>query len=104
MSPPFAPLLATPPASLPSGDTYSLPSLAILRAIHRQSAEANIYHCMTIVGLNQVVLASTASLSPLPSFTQSAGQQAAEPMILAAGVGTRVERKHSSAGRSNVCE
>ena len=49
---------------------------------------------MTLAGLNQAVLASTANSSPFPSFTQSAGHKPAEPIILAAGVGTRVERRH----------
>ena len=49
-----------------------------------------------LAGLNQTVLASTASSTPLPSFTQSAGHQPAEPIILAAGVGTRVERRHDA--------
>ena len=58
---------------------------------------------MTVVGLNQTVLASTTNdigfsghSSPLPSVTQNAGQQLPAPIILAAGVGTRVERRHDA--------
>ena len=58
---------------------------------------------MTVVGLNQTVLANTANdigLSAhsalLPSVTQNAGQQPTAPMILAAGVDTRVERRHDA--------
>ena len=58
---------------------------------------------MTAVGLNQTVLANTANdiglsahSSLLPSVTQNAGQQSTAPMILAAGVDTRVERRHDA--------
>ena len=56
---------------------------------------------MAVVGLNQTALASTFNDSSfssdsrlLLSVTQSAGQRLAEPIILAAGAGTRVERRH----------
>jgi len=58
---------------------------------------------MTVVGINQAVLANTANdmdfsghASQLPSITQNAEQQSAVPIILAAGVGTRVERRHDA--------
>ena len=58
---------------------------------------------MTVVGLNQAVHANTANnidfstpSSLLPSVTQNAGQQSTVPMILAAGVDTRVERRHDA--------
>ena len=58
---------------------------------------------MTIVGINQAVHANTANEWSFsvhswqsPSITQNAEQQAAAPIILAAGVGTRVERRHDA--------
>ena len=58
---------------------------------------------MTMVGFSQLIHANTANdisfsvhSSQLPSVTQNAGQQTAAPMILAAGVGTRAERRHDA--------
>jgi hypothetical protein len=58
---------------------------------------------MTIVGINQAVHANAASdLSfsvhswQSTSIAQNAEQQAAAPIILAAGVGMRVERRHDA--------
>ncbi len=56
---------------------------------------------MTVVGFNQAVLANSANdinfsahSSLIPSATQEAAQQLEAPIMLAAGVGTRVERRH----------
>lgn len=58
---------------------------------------------MTAVGITQAVHANTANgigfyapASSLPGITQNAVQRTAEPIILAAGVGTRVERRHDA--------
>jgi hypothetical protein len=58
---------------------------------------------MAVTGLNQNVLASTAKhidfstlSSPLPSVTQDVWQQPTSPMMLAAGMDTRVERRHDA--------
>ena len=58
---------------------------------------------MTIVGFNQAAHANTANdisfsahSSQFLNVSQNAGQQTAAPIILAAGVGTRVERRHDA--------
>ena len=58
---------------------------------------------MTVFALNQAVPANTANdigvsghSSLLPNNVQNAGQQLPAPIIIAAGVSTRVERRHDA--------
>jgi hypothetical protein len=50
------------------------------------------YVAITAFGFSQIGLASLSQWSP--DTTQEAGQQLEAPIMLAAGVGTRVERRH----------
>jgi hypothetical protein len=52
------------------------------------------YIGLTVSGINQASFANHAPL--LQSVTQEAGQQQETPIILAAGIDTRVERRHDS--------
>ena len=55
----------------------------------------NIFYIgLTVFGINQASLANHAPL--LQSVTQEAGQQLEAPIILAAGIDTRVERRHDT--------
>ena len=55
----------------------------------------NIFYIgLTVFGINQASLANHSPL--LQSVTQEAGQQLEAPIILAAGIDTRVERRHDA--------
>lgn len=58
----------------------------------KKHVKSLFYVATAVFGFSQTGLANHSPW--LPNVTQEAGQQQEEPILLAAGVGTRVERRH----------